>query len=143
MKYCIDIINQYTKKRSSIFIENFYVNKKGNGYSSDTITFNLVKVVGVASTLGNSVSMKWLEIPFNNNFERVSLVFCSFGYGYLGIVDRNRVFVYQKPIQKEFYKKGIEKIGICSLMKINLSVDHRLIDGVMASKFLSQMKYYL
>ena len=32
--------------------------------------------------------------------------FSSFGYGYLGIVDGNRVFVYQKPIQKEFYKIG-------------------------------------
>jgi len=32
--------------------------------------------------------------------------FSSFGYGYLGIVDRNRVFIYQKPIQKEFYKIG-------------------------------------
>ncbi len=63
-------------------------------------------MVGVASALGNSVSMNWLEIPFNNNFERVSLAFCSFGYGYLRIVDRNRVFVYQKPIQKEFYKIG-------------------------------------
>lgn len=29
--------------------------------------------------------------------------FGSFGYGYLGIVDRNRVFVYQKPVEKEFY----------------------------------------
>ena len=73
MKYCIDIINQFTKKGSPIFIEIFYVNKKGNGQSSDTISFILAKVVGVASALGNSVSMKWLEIPFNNNFERVSL----------------------------------------------------------------------
>ena len=40
-------------------------------------------------------------------------------------------------------EEGIEKIGICSLMKITLSVDHRLIDGAIASKFLSQMKYYL
>ena len=32
-----------------------------------------MKVVGAASALGNSASMKWLEIPFNNNFERVSI----------------------------------------------------------------------
>ena len=39
--------------------------------------------------------------------------------------------------------KGIEKIEIRSLMKVTLSVDHRLIDGAMAAKFLNQIKYYL
>lgn len=36
-----------------------------------------------------------------------------------------------------------ERIEIRSIMKFTLSADHRLIDGVMASKFLSQMKHYL
>lgn len=36
-----------------------------------------------------------------------------------------------------------EKIEIRPIMKLTLSADHRLIDGVMASKFLSQMKHYL
>jgi pyruvate dehydrogenase E2 component (dihydrolipoamide acetyltransferase) len=39
--------------------------------------------------------------------------------------------------------KGIEKIEIRSLMKVTLSVDHRLIDGAMAAKFLNQVKHYL
>jgi pyruvate dehydrogenase E2 component (dihydrolipoamide acetyltransferase) len=39
--------------------------------------------------------------------------------------------------------KGIKKIEIRSLMKVTLSVDHRLIDGAMAAKFLKQVKYYL
>jgi len=39
--------------------------------------------------------------------------------------------------------KEIEKIEIRSLVKVTLSVDHRLIDGVMAAKFLKQVKYYL
>jgi len=39
--------------------------------------------------------------------------------------------------------KGIEKIEICSLMKVTLSIDHRLIDGAMAAKFLKRVKYYL
>ncbi|PKP61630.1 2-oxo acid dehydrogenase subunit E2 [Candidatus Atribacteria bacterium HGW-Atribacteria-1] len=38
---------------------------------------------------------------------------------------------------------GVEKIEIRSLMKITLSVDHRLIDGVAASYFLNRIKYYL
>lgn len=36
-----------------------------------------------------------------------------------------------------------DKIEIRSIMKMTLSVDHRLIDGAMAAKFLSQLKYYL
>jgi len=40
-------------------------------------------------------------------------------------------------------EEGVEKIEIRSLMKITLSVDHRLIDGVMAANFLKQIKYYL
>ena len=40
-------------------------------------------------------------------------------------------------------EEGVEKIGICSLMKVTLSVDHRLIDGVMAANFLKQVKDYL
>jgi len=40
-------------------------------------------------------------------------------------------------------EEGVEKIGICSLIKITLSVDHRLIDGAMAASFLKRIKYYL
>ena len=40
-------------------------------------------------------------------------------------------------------EEGVEKIGICSLMKVTLSVDHRLIDGAMAANFLNRLKYYL
>jgi pyruvate dehydrogenase E2 component (dihydrolipoamide acetyltransferase) len=40
-------------------------------------------------------------------------------------------------------EEGVEKIGIRSLIKVTLSVDHRLIDGAMAASFLKQLKYYL
>ena len=40
-------------------------------------------------------------------------------------------------------EEGTEKIEIRSLMKITLSVDHRLIDGAMAASFLKRLKYYL
>ena len=36
-----------------------------------------------------------------------------------------------------------EKIEIHSMMKVTLSVDHRLIDGAMAANFLKQVKEYL
>ena len=40
-------------------------------------------------------------------------------------------------------EEGVEKIEIRSLMKVALSVDHRLIDGAMAANFLKQIKHYL
>ncbi len=40
-------------------------------------------------------------------------------------------------------EEGVEKIGIRSLIKVTLSVDHRLIDGAMAASFLNRIKYYL
>jgi len=40
-------------------------------------------------------------------------------------------------------EKGAEKIEICSLTEVTLSVDHRLIDGVKAANFLKRLKYYL
>ena len=36
-----------------------------------------------------------------------------------------------------------DKLGIRPIAKFTLSVDHRLIDGVIAAKFLNQLKYYL
>jgi len=40
-------------------------------------------------------------------------------------------------------EERVEKIVVRSIMKVTLSVDHRLIDGVMAANFLKQLKYYL
>ena len=40
-------------------------------------------------------------------------------------------------------EERVEKIGIRSLIKVTLSVDHRLIDGAMAASFLNRLKYYL
>jgi len=40
-------------------------------------------------------------------------------------------------------EEEVEQIEIRSLMKITLSVDHRLIDGAMAATFLKRIKYYL
>ena len=52
--------------------------------------------------------------------------FNSFGYGHLGIVDRNRVFIYQKPIQREFYKIG-NLIPIVDIIKFSLDSDGKFI----------------
>jgi len=49
--------------------------------------------------------------------------------------------VKRAPIVIE--EEGVEKLGIRSLMKVTLSVDHRLIDGATAATFLKQVKAYL
>lgn len=48
--------------------------------------------------------------------------------------------IQKMPVVTEENK---ERIEIRSIMKITLSADHRLIDGVMASDFLNQIKDYL
>jgi pyruvate dehydrogenase E2 component (dihydrolipoamide acetyltransferase) len=49
--------------------------------------------------------------------------------------------IKKNPIVVE--EESGEKIEIHSIMKITLSVDHRLIDGVIAAKFLKRLKYCL
>ena len=49
--------------------------------------------------------------------------------------------IKKKPAVIE--EEGVEKIEVRSLMKMTLSVDHRLIDGAMAANFLKRLKYYL
>jgi len=48
-----------------------------------------------------------------------------------------------KRVPTVIEENGEETIKISSLIKITLSVDHRLIDGAMAAKFLNQVKKYL
>ena len=48
--------------------------------------------------------------------------------------------IQKKPVVT---KKNDEKIEIRSIMKITLSVDHRIIDGVKVAKFLKRLKYCL
>jgi pyruvate dehydrogenase E2 component (dihydrolipoamide acetyltransferase) len=40
-------------------------------------------------------------------------------------------------------RENKEEVKIHSMMKITLSVDHRLIDGIVAAKFLNRVKFYL
>jgi len=48
-----------------------------------------------------------------------------------------------KRIPVVIEENEVEKIEVRFLMKITLSVDHRLIDGVIAVSFLNRIKYYL
>ena len=48
-----------------------------------------------------------------------------------------------KKVPVVIEEESKDKIEIRSIAKFTLSVDHRLIDGVIAAKFLNQLKYYL
>ena len=48
-----------------------------------------------------------------------------------------------KKIPIVIREESRDKLEIRSIAKFTLSVDHRLIDGVIAAKFLNQLKYYL
>jgi pyruvate dehydrogenase E2 component (dihydrolipoamide acetyltransferase) len=48
-----------------------------------------------------------------------------------------------KRVPTVIEEEEVEKIEVRSIMKITLSVDHRLIDGAKAASFLNRIKYYL
>jgi hypothetical protein len=73
LKYCADIVSEAEERGIPVFIESLYVNRVGEGYSLDTSTANLVRTVGVASALGSSSVNKWLEVPINDEYDRVAL----------------------------------------------------------------------
>lgn len=52
-------------------------------------------------------------------------VFDSFGYGYLGVVDK-KVFIYQKPAQREFYKINTI-IPVVDIIKFSLDSNGKFI----------------
>jgi len=49
--------------------------------------------------------------------------------------------IRKKPVVVE--EKNKEKVGIHSIMKVTISVDHRIVDGAEAAKFLQHLKHYL
>lgn len=73
IKYCADAVSEASKYNLPVFIECLYVNKTDTGYSMDTSTNALIKVIGVASALGSSAARKWLEVPINEEYNRVTL----------------------------------------------------------------------
>ena len=66
-------------------------------------------------------------------------------FQYTSILSSENVILAVGAIKKvpAVTEEGEVKIEIRPLMKITLSVDHRLIDGVVAARFLNQVKYYL
>ena len=53
--------------------------------------------------------------------------FTSFGFGYLGIVDQDTIFIYQKPLRRETYTLNTELPSV-ELIKCSLGSDGKFID---------------
>ncbi|WP_416149688.1 asparaginase [Salipaludibacillus sp. HK11] len=53
--------------------------------------------------------------------------FNSFGFGYLGIIDNNKIHVYQKPVKSEYYKVKPKKSITVDIIKCYLESDGKFI----------------
>ncbi|WP_100011599.1 asparaginase [Lentibacillus sediminis] len=53
--------------------------------------------------------------------------FTSFGFGYLGIMDQDTIFIYQKPVKRETYLLK-SSLPIVELVKTSLGSDGKFID---------------
>ncbi|WP_102345749.1 asparaginase [Bacillus sp. Marseille-P3661] len=53
--------------------------------------------------------------------------FNSFGFGYLGIIDGERVYIYQKPLERDFYNV-VKPLPTVEIIKAYLNADGKFID---------------
>ena len=70
MLYCANMISELNKYEMPSFIEPLYVNSEG--YKIQKTLTEMVKIVGVASAMGDSSRNLWLKIPYGEHFERVA-----------------------------------------------------------------------
>lgn len=73
LKYCAEIINQAYQNKLPVFIEGLYIKDEKKCMELDLHSEALVKIIGISQALGTSAVQKWLEVPFNSDFQRVSL----------------------------------------------------------------------
>lgn len=95
-----------------------------NIYQSIAVANNInVKAIGTMVLFNERIfSARYVKKIHSYNTN----AFTSFGYGYLGVVDKNKVFIYQKPVQREFYKIG-DIIPIVDIIKFSLDSNGKFI----------------
>ncbi len=69
MLYCSDIISQLNKYEIPSFLEPLFV--AGEGYKVQKSLAEMIKVIGVASAMGDSSRNLWLKIPYGENFPQI------------------------------------------------------------------------
>jgi DhnA family fructose-bisphosphate aldolase class Ia len=72
LQYCVEIVRKCASKKIPIFLEPLPVVKRDGKIRTDASKGNLVKLVGVASALGNSSARIWLKLPYFDGFEEVA-----------------------------------------------------------------------
>lgn len=70
MLYCAKAISELNKFELPTFLEPLYVSTEG--YKMQKTLSEMVKIVGVASAMGDSARNLWLKIPYGENFERIA-----------------------------------------------------------------------
>lgn len=58
--------------------------------------------------------------------------FNAFGFGYLGIIDNDKVYVYQKPLKREFYPIG-KSLPEVDIIKCYINADGKFIKAAIES----------
>jgi DhnA family fructose-bisphosphate aldolase class Ia len=69
---CARAITELNKYSVPVFIETFAVGKTTDGYKVLKTPEELIKIIGVATALGDSSKGIWLKIPYCEEFERVA-----------------------------------------------------------------------
>ena len=70
--YCAEAINQCSKNGIPAFVEPLFVSGADQGYKNQKNANDLIKVVSVASGLGETSLYTWLKIPYCENYELVA-----------------------------------------------------------------------
>ncbi|WP_062747038.1 asparaginase [Shouchella tritolerans] len=58
--------------------------------------------------------------------------FNAFGFGYLGIIDNDVIFTYQKPVRREFYEIGDSSLKQIGIAKVYLGMSADMLEGMIA-----------
>jgi hypothetical protein len=69
---CADAISKCNERGLPIFVEPVPVTKVNNALRLKRSVLDIVKVIGVASALGDSSRGLWLEVPYTEGFDRVA-----------------------------------------------------------------------
>lgn len=73
LQYCADAINDLRRARLYCFLEPLPAKKVDGVYKVDKSYEALLKLIGVATALGEGSSHTWLKVPYVENFQQAAL----------------------------------------------------------------------
>ena len=72
LRYCAEVVLECNRREIPVFLEPLPVTRKDGRLITEKDAAKLVKLVGVASALGNSSTRTWLKLPYCEGFEKVA-----------------------------------------------------------------------